>query len=642
MKSTLRYIYYSLFLTSISFAQQMNPAHVINVCSNSSIQGHTPATNQYNNLFTPCSTQPLSNALTIYYVEIESGSTFEFEITPSAAVDFDFASWLNPNFNNLGPGDRGSQNTIVGVTNYSVGTSLLEPTQLCEIAGAAPPNTGVIPGLVRYYNVVPGDGILIAVDHWESSTTSYDLSFGGDAVLNCSVIGKTYEVCDEDGDGQYTFNLNQIKNDINNVNNSFTIDFFEFEGEAYSLTTVSSLPNNYVVTTSQSPKKLYARFKRANGILARVTEVDLIVNEIPKLPNYELFLERCDVSLKQKQDFNLHEIEVIIESLNPNKNISYKYYEDQNDAIADNTNTIQNSYVYYSGPKTLYLQLSIDGKCPIVVPLRLIIDKSKIKPKTIEYSEFCAKVGNNELIYDLTKSYNYFVDDQDLSQFEFSFHKTQNEAYNNSNAITNISEYNVTYNTEETLYLRIANDEDCFMVSELYLNSKERITKTDEYNAVCEPYILQPLPLGYNYFTEPNGGGKKLLTFTNDAIIYGKRTIYIYGNSLFVNSDYPKFNQCSYETSFTVYNNDCLIPKGFSPNYDGLNDSFDLTPFGVIHLKIFNRYGKLVYEHGEGYTNQFIGETASGSVLPSGTYFYSFESINGTKTGWVEMIRETK
>lgn len=638
MKNTL---YSLLFIFSFNaYSQQMNPAHVINVCSNSTIQGHTPTTNQYNNLLTSCSTQPLSNALTIYYVEIESGSTFEFEVTPSAAVDFDFASWKNPNFNNLGISDRGSQNTIVGVTNYSVGTSLLEPTQLCEAAGSAPPNTGVIPGLVRYYDVVPGDGILIAVDHWESSTTSYNLSFGGDAVLNCSVISKTYEICDDDGDGKHTFDLDVIKDEINNLNKTFTIDFFEFEAEAYSLTTTSNIPNPYTVTTTNSPKKLYARFKRANGILARVTEVNLIVNTTVKLPNHELFLERCDVSLDQKEEFNLHEIEVLINDLNTANTVNYKYYENESDALADNTNTLTNLTNYYTGPTTIYLRMSINDKCPIVVPLKLIIDKSKVKPKSLEYSEFCGTVGTNELIYDLTKTYSYFVEDQDLSQFTFSYHLSKQEAYNKQNDILNLANYNLPYNTLQILYLRIENEEDCFMISELILDSKPRFTKADEYNNQCEPYILEPLPLGYSYFTEPNGGGKRLIPLTKDGIIYGKRTIYIYGNSLFVNPEYPTFNRCSYETSFTVYNNDCLIPKGFTPNYDGINDSFDLTAFGVLNLKIFNRFGKLVYQNKEYYTNEWVGQSNSGEILPTGTYFYSFESINGTKTGWVEMIRE--
>src|SRR5690554_4987972 len=93
----------TIFLyTIIGHGQSINPTHIINLCSNQTVQGTSPTTNIYNNLMTPCSTIPLSTSITLYYVEIESGSTFEFTVSPNAAVDFDFASWKNPNLANVG------------------------------------------------------------------------------------------------------------------------------------------------------------------------------------------------------------------------------------------------------------------------------------------------------------------------------------------------------------------------------------------------------------------------------------------------------------------------------------------------------------------------------------------------------------
>ena len=63
---------------NISYSQNINPTHIINLCSGQTVQGTTPTTNAYNNLFTSCSTLALSTAITLYYVEIESGSTFTF------------------------------------------------------------------------------------------------------------------------------------------------------------------------------------------------------------------------------------------------------------------------------------------------------------------------------------------------------------------------------------------------------------------------------------------------------------------------------------------------------------------------------------------------------------------------------------
>ncbi|QEE50471.1 T9SS type B sorting domain-containing protein [Flavobacterium alkalisoli] len=84
----------------------------------------------------------------------------------------------------------------------------------------------------------------------------------------------------------------------------------------------------------------------------------------------------------------------------------------------------------------------------------------------------------------------------------------------------------------------------------------------------------------------------------------------------------------------------CLIPRGISPNEDGMNDNFDLRGFGVTKLSIFNRYGKEVYSKTD-YTNEWYGLDEHGKELPTGTYFYSLELNDGTsKTGWVYINRE--
>ncbi|WP_271781913.1 gliding motility-associated C-terminal domain-containing protein [Aquimarina algiphila] len=75
---------------------------------------------------------------------------------------------------------------------------------------------------------------------------------------------------------------------------------------------------------------------------------------------------------------------------------------------------------------------------------------------------------------------------------------------------------------------------------------------------------------------------------------------------------------------------------GVSPNGDGQNDTFDLLieevynipeAFPDFDIKIFNRYGSLVYE-GNNNTEEFRGESnvsvRLGDDLPSGTYFYIF------------------
>lgn len=98
---------------------------------------------------------------------------------------------------------------------------------------------------------------------------------------------------------------------------------------------------------------------------------------------------------------------------------------------------------------------------------------------------------------------------------------------------------------------------------------------------------------------------------------------------------------CSSVLSIDISNTLCTIPNGISPNGDGSNESFDLSGFDEIqNLKIFNRYGMIVYEQ-DNYTNQWYGQQKnSEDLLPGGTYYYLVSFKNGTsKTGWVYLSR---
>ncbi|WP_413511030.1 fibronectin type III domain-containing protein [Myroides odoratus] len=96
---------------------------------------------------------------------------------------------------------------------------------------------------------------------------------------------------------------------------------------------------------------------------------------------------------------------------------------------------------------------------------------------------------------------------------------------------------------------------------------------------------------------------------------------------------------CYEEQSITLKPEEinCLIPKGISPNGDGLNDYFDLSNYKVASLKVFNRNGAEVYTHGLGYKVEWMGQDKSGNKLPSGTYYYVIETLQKTITGWVQI-----
>lgn len=65
------------------------------------------------------------------------------------------------------------------------------------------------------------------------------------------------------------------------------------------------------------------------------------------------------------------------------------------------------------------------------------------------------------------------------------------------------------------------------------------------------------------------------------------------------------------------------IPNTFTPNADGVNDTWDIAAlknYPQCNLSVFNRYGGLVY-YSLGYLNPWNG-THNGKALPIGTYYY--------------------
>lgn len=72
-------------------------------------------------------------------------------------------------------------------------------------------------------------------------------------------------------------------------------------------------------------------------------------------------------------------------------------------------------------------------------------------------------------------------------------------------------------------------------------------------------------------------------------------------------------------------NLDCMVPDIITPNGDGLNDLLviECSDFKNVGLKIFNRWGDLVFES-DNYNNTW-GGTHDGADLPPGPYYYIFE-----------------
>ena len=85
---------------------------------------------------------------------------------------------------------------------------------------------------------------------------------------------------------------------------------------------------------------------------------------------------------------------------------------------------------------------------------------------------------------------------------------------------------------------------------------------------------------------------------------------------------------------------DVIIPDGFSPNNDGINDTFEIPNLADIYpnykLEIYNRYGSLIYTGNRNKEN-WDGTTTEGGLnlgdklLTTGVYFYILNFNDGTR-----------
>lgn len=84
------------------------------------------------------------------------------------------------------------------------------------------------------------------------------------------------------------------------------------------------------------------------------------------------------------------------------------------------------------------------------------------------------------------------------------------------------------------------------------------------------------------------------------------------------------------------------VPNAFSPNGDGINDTWVITgldSYPESETNVFNRYGQLVF-HAAGYNKAWDGRF-NGKSLPAGTYYYTIDRKNNfaLSSGWLLIIR---
>jgi gliding motility-associated-like protein len=167
------------------------------------------------------------------------------------------------------------------------------------------------------------------------------------------------------------------------------------------------------------------------------------------------------------------------------------------------------------------------------------------------------------------------------------------------------------------------------------------ITPADADAGSTDNCSIADITLSQEIFTCEHLGMNKVELIVED--VYGNISVVQFNVTVLQSGVDADFDGIDDACDNLVNTTEVLIPNGFTPDGDGINDFFVIPGLSSSTLKtlhIFNRYGNKVYESNE-YANQWDGTSSqNGAALPDDTYYYVLMLDNGVeKQGFVYINR---
>lgn len=482
----MKNIYFSKFLylnillfSSFLYSQIIPEDDIIPVCDSQSMTLGAPGNTGIYNLTIPCNTgQPLSPFMDFYYIRIQSGTTFTFLVDPVGNDDYDFGAWLNPNWNNINAtpaaNKRGSQNDPFQTMQFNLGLSMTA-TDLCETGGSS---GNPEPGMVRYFDVQPGDEILIAIDRWSSTSLGYTISFGGDAELDCTVLGNSYGKCDVDNNNSEQFFIADFLADLQDDYPNHTFQYYSTQANAENETgpQVSfPLTVNY---NNGDATEVFVRVENNTGGFVRVLKMFFFVNKLPTLLTNTVNLPiQCDPDLDGQATFDLTLSQPIL--VTTPADFTFKYYTTLADANAGGNNNIPNPTAYATSSTQLYVRVSNepqdgnDEGCFRVATINIEVSDFDVPAQAYTTDPLCDDDGNGTVNVNLNDYVTQFVTVP--ADYQISFHINTADANSGNNPIANPTNYPIPAGTSPIIFVRIKSLTDsCFSISTLQIPTLAR------------------------------------------------------------------------------------------------------------------------------------------------------------------------
>ncbi|MNK23662.1 hypothetical protein D3C87_419590 [compost metagenome] len=333
--------------------------------------------------------------------------------------------------------------------------------------------------------------------------------------------------------------------------------------------------------------------------------------------------------------FDLTTLDAIILAGQSAEKYTVTYYASSEDAGTGNAIVKPNELV--TGGQVIYAVVTnTTTGCITMIEFSLVVNPLPVAGNTAQNMELCGNISS-KAVFNLTQQTSAILDGQDPVEFSVLY-------YTDAGLTNQIQQPEAFESGGQTIYATVINNATgCtalavpqFEIIVLPLPTLPEITTF--YG--CSPFDLITMSgepeegTVYSFHTsEEDAVSNMNAIITPDKYIVQHHTGSVYIRAL--NNE-----GCIHVGELLLKPGDCFIPRGISPNNDGMNDSFDLSGFDIKFITIFNRYGQEVYSKSN-YINEWIGQSNKGDELPSGTYYYMIKNGEGEdKTGWVYINRQ--
>ncbi len=464
-----------------------------------------------------------------------------------------------------------------------------------------------------------------------------------------SINNTLTDYCDSDGSGNELIDLTAFTPDVLGTQNPSTFDITYHATSNDADNNLNPLPNNYLlpVGTTQVWVRIANNTSPVNDGCSSFAPINITVSPIPTVSNIPA-IEVCDNNDDGIESFDLASYVATIANTAGNpSDAAYTFFATQNDANM-NANEISTAtpFTNTTNPQTIYVRLqnTNDVDCFSVAPLSLVPIAAPLigTPMDIDVCDDAPLDGSADFI----------LTDQDATVTAttpgtVTYHASQMDADSGNAPLS--SPYSVM--GTQQIYVRLVTAAGCFNTTSFSITVEQApaIGNAPDLTNICDGNT----DLNQNVFD---------LSVQDIAILNGLNpvdfTITYYTtdvdaqndtNELPVNYSVPfqanlstdllyarlenNLTGCFNTSAFTNIFERCeiIFPEGFSPNNDGVNDTFSIPglaeQFPNFELQIMNRHGSMVYKTQASNYQEFAGMPNAGllagdGLLPVGTYFY--------------------